>query len=744
MSLRRRLSLFARGVGLRTGPLDWTAGEPDTSGWTPGAVEIIVPIHGAHQVSQECLASVACHTNLVQHRLTVVVDGDPGFSDEDVHSALGEMDIDRLEILRHESDRGFVASVNRAMAGSDLDVVLLNSDVLVTEGWLDKMLAAAHADDAKVATVTPFSNDATLCSLPEPLRHNELPQGHDVDSLAKLVERVSARTRPRLPTGVGMCLFIRRSALDQLGLFDEAAFGRGYGEETDFCFRALRAGWTHVLDDSTFVFHHGQKSFGAERATRVRRAERLLAQRHPAYTSTIDAFLRRDLLGHGPASEAVRRVRWELRAKTPGKDSVERFRASVARVLHLVHGWPPHDRGGTENYAHWLVESQQQHREVTVYARVADASRNLGDATEHTESALRVRLVVNNFTERNPVVRNALHNPVLSRDFERYLDEVEPDLVHVHHLAGHSLSLIGAIKKRGIPLVYQVQDWWALCARANLLHHPRQAPCPGPALGRCSACLPLTGVPPGRIWSRALYLRRYRMAKRALSAPDAFVMGSRAIRNDYLERGLLSPEDDVYVLPYGVGTPAEQPERRATELPIRFGCVGAVLPHKGLHIVGQALAGVDDATLDLWGNDRADPGYARRLREHAPKDQLRLRGRFGDEDKAQLFAEMDVLLMPSLGKESFGLVAREALAHGVPVVAARHGALAELFDPYDDPPGALLPAGDVEAWRSQMLQLTNDPEQVDRWRRAIGPVVDLAEHAEAMEQVYADVLSRRG
>ncbi|MFY9823033.1 MAG: glycosyltransferase, partial [Thermoanaerobaculia bacterium] len=186
-------------------------------------------------------------------------------------------------ILRNPSRCGFVASVNlgmRGMAASNRDVILLNSDTEVTAGWLEKLQEAAYSDPA-IATVTPFSNNATIASLPRGAEVNALPAGWTVDGFAALVEKVSTRERPRLPTGVGVCLYTKRKALNRLGLFDEARFGLGYGEESEFCFRALKAGFLNVLDDATFIFHAGQRSFGASRAPRVRAAHRALQRLHP-------------------------------------------------------------------------------------------------------------------------------------------------------------------------------------------------------------------------------------------------------------------------------------------------------------------------------------------------------------------------------------------------------------------------------------------------------------------------------
>src|SRR4029078_568222 len=153
---------------------------------------------------------------------------------------------------------GFPASANRGMGASDRDVVLLNSDTEVTAGWLEKLQAAGYSA-AAVATATPFSNNATLCSLPRSFAANALPSGLDADGFGRVVEERSRREYPRIPTGVGVCLCVKRKVLDAVGAFDEARFGQGYGEENDFCMRALRAGYVHVLDDSTFIYHAGQR-----------------------------------------------------------------------------------------------------------------------------------------------------------------------------------------------------------------------------------------------------------------------------------------------------------------------------------------------------------------------------------------------------------------------------------------------------------------------------------------------------
>jgi GT2 family glycosyltransferase len=722
----------------KAAPLDWTRPNPDVEPDRPvGPIDVVVPIYGAAAELKACLESLLRYTDLGRNRLVLVIDGPQEPAVEAALATVADQPESAVLLLRNPARRGFVGSVNSGMAASDRDVVLLNSDTEVTAGWLAKLQAAALSHPA-IATVTPFSNNATIASLPRFAEVNLLPVGWDADRFGALVERVSARERPRLPTGVGVCLYIKRTALDRLGLFDEAAFGLGYGEESDFCFRALKAGLLNVLDDATFIYHAGQRSFGASRTERVKAAHRAIGRRHPEYLPTVARFLREDPVK--PARERVgEELRREERARRPSF-----LPRGPRRVLHLVHGWPPWNLAGTELYARRLALRQTAWREVAVYARLADPTKDLGEVLEIQDGAVRVRLVVNNFTQRDPLSRNALSDRTLAADFAAFLEETRPELLHVHHLAGHAASLPGEAARRGIPILYQIQDWWAPCARANLLDAERRL-CSGPAPGKCSRCLPLTGLQPAPLLNRLLYAGRERLMKRALGHADAFVMGSHAIHRSYLDLGWLRPEDQAFVVPYGIerpAVPASVPGRQRPGSPVRFGLLGSILPHKGIHVAVAAFRGVDPAraTLEVWGDPGASRSYSAEL-EALASPAVRFAGRFEEERRAEIFAGLDVLLVPSLGLESFGLAAREALAEGIPVLASRRGALAELFDPAEGPPcGALFDPEDSDELRRWIGGLIGNPEIVAGWAAHPPRVKEMDEHAEEIEEIYRRIL----
>jgi len=102
----------------------------------------------------------------------------------------------------------------------------------------------------------------------------------DERSFAHLVEEVSRREYPPLPTAVGFCMYIMRGVIEKVGTFDES-FSPGYEEENDFCMRAYAAGYVIVLDDSTFVYHEGRVSFKGEGRRIAEEHLKLIQAKHP-------------------------------------------------------------------------------------------------------------------------------------------------------------------------------------------------------------------------------------------------------------------------------------------------------------------------------------------------------------------------------------------------------------------------------------------------------------------------------
>jgi len=264
-------------------------------------VTIVIPVYAGYELTRACFDSVALAQTEPIVRVVVINDAAP--DDRLVQWCEELADTASVDLIRHTENQGFVVSVNEGIvaAGSD-DVVILNSDTEVPRGWLERLITAAEMNPS-AASVTPFSNNATICSYPNFCEDNDLPSGHDHLTVDALFAEVNSGQVIEIPTGVGFCMYLRRAAIDDVGIFDEEAFGRGYGEENDWCLRATAKGWKHLLAADVFVYHAGGASFGDEAHEYQANALAVISERYPDYERQIAAFIEADPME--PARYAV-------------------------------------------------------------------------------------------------------------------------------------------------------------------------------------------------------------------------------------------------------------------------------------------------------------------------------------------------------------------------------------------------------------------------------------------------------
>jgi GT2 family glycosyltransferase len=275
---------------------------------------VVVPIHNALEALDACLASLD-RTLPPGSPVLLADDASPDPRIEPMARGWCERSALAARYVRRPRNLGFPANCNAAFAETgDADVVLLNSDTVATTGWLDQLLRCA-ASDPRIATITPWSNNAEICSWPRFCEDNPAPEFPD--AIAEAAAGL-APTYPELPTAVGFCMYVRRAALRRLGDFDAETFGRGYGEENDFCLRAAAMGWRNVLCDTAYVVHHGGASFEPlDLAPGGENLARLLA-RWPDYNERVARFIMADPLA--PLRLALEQRRQALAASGPQRD----------------------------------------------------------------------------------------------------------------------------------------------------------------------------------------------------------------------------------------------------------------------------------------------------------------------------------------------------------------------------------------------------------------------------------------
>jgi GT2 family glycosyltransferase/glycosyltransferase involved in cell wall biosynthesis len=255
-----------------------------------GEVAVCIPVYGGYDLFTQCFASVLRHTDsAVAILICDDANVDPRFPQFVDDTLVGGDWPHTVRYLRQPVNGGFVKNVNAGFAAAAPgDVVILNSDCVVTDGWLSGLRKAAYSD-TKVATATALSNAGTIVSVPQ--RNHPapaLPADATVDGVAGAIRLASGQLYPDLPTCVGHCVYLRRSALELVGPFD-TAFSPGYEEEVEFSQRCLIHGLRHVLADDVFVFHRHGGSFGAsEKVERLRRDHHaIISSRYPYYDDWI-------------------------------------------------------------------------------------------------------------------------------------------------------------------------------------------------------------------------------------------------------------------------------------------------------------------------------------------------------------------------------------------------------------------------------------------------------------------------
>lgn len=291
--VKRALGLEITHGGLPLLPAFLAPAEPARA---TGPVTIIVPVHNAFDLLVECLNRVVRNTDLDWHLILI----EDASTDDRVRPHLEAWSAAQgphVELIALDQNAGFIGAVNFGLARAETlgnPVVLLNTDAMVPKGWASRLLAPLEADST-IASVTPMSNDAEIFSVPVIVARSDLAPGV-ADRLDQVAQTYGHPDLPSTPTGVGYCMAMSAQWLKKVPRLD-MAFGRGYGEEVDWCQKVRAVGGKHVALPTLFVEHRGGHSFGsAAKLALVAQGNALIASRYPQYDAEVQFYITRDPL----------------------------------------------------------------------------------------------------------------------------------------------------------------------------------------------------------------------------------------------------------------------------------------------------------------------------------------------------------------------------------------------------------------------------------------------------------------
>ncbi len=632
-------------------------------------VTIVLPVYNAFTLLPDVLDRVVRNTDLAWHLILI----EDASSDSRVRPFLREFATrhSHVELVENDRNLGFIGSVNAgldlalARTGPEDDgpVILLNSDALVPADWASRLVAPLIAD-GDVASTTPMTSDGEIVSVPVICQATTLKPGQ-VDAIDACARRLNPdATQPEMPTGVGFCMAISRDWLKRIPNFD-TAFGRGYGEEVDWCQKIRRLGGRHLAVAGLFVEHVGGTSFGSEeKAERIASHNAIIASRYPDYDAEVQAFL---------ANDPLRNARLALGLAWAGS------RSDDPVPIYLAHSMG----GGAENYLEARIADDLERGVTSVVLRVGGKRRwrielvtPTGQITGTTNSAALVRQFLKPVAKRHIVYSCGVgdSDPVQLPAFLRTLKRSDDDRIDV-----------------------LFHDYFPVSPSYTLLESDGVYRCP-PVPGKTSDRAHVFRRPNGtevtlKEWQKAWYdliaeADELQVFSNDSAAQVAKVWPDRRDRIRVRSHRLLADIPRI--------DPPANPSRSTV------GVLGNIGYQKGaalLQKLAVILGAHDNVGLVLIGN--IDPHYS--LPPFVP-----VLGSYKPKNIATLARKHGVThwLVPSIWPETFSYTTREALATGLPVLAFDIGAQGEAVGAAAN--GYPMPFDPDGDWAATVAKAIND------------------------------------
>ena len=597
-----------------------------------GVVDVIIPVYRGEDETIRCINSVISAKNKTNSRLIVINDCSPSQKIVDYLESLYSQE--KILYLNNKKNKGFIYTVNRGMKLSNCnDVILLNSDTEVNDGWIDR-LRYHEKNNNFAGTVTPFSNNATLCSFPSVDGSEVLPFNLPLSKINNAFWVSNKGRSIEIPTAVGFCMYISRRCIKDVGFFDQEAFGKGYGEENDFCMRAIKRGWKNLFALDLFVYHSGGVSFGEHANIAKINATKIILERYPDYDSRIQEYFSIN------ESEPFRIAA----AASLLKESCK------PKILFISHKLG----GGTEKHCDSLIKFYEDSAHILSLKILSSDEVELSLKVDDIE----FRFLVN--------IKDSL-------DFlHEFLKSCGVSRIHIHHLMGSKKLMMQFLGKARIPFDLTIHDYYLICPRASLSLNGEY--CGEPSnVDDCFKCLstsPMSETQDIVTW-RFDNLWLLQSAERVI-CPSKDV--AQRISKYYSGNNIVVvPHEIIELIPIF----KYQKTRKSDKLHIAV--MGWLAPHKGLGLVREAVHLIEAENLaiqiTLIGSSLGKLSNSSCYRELGPYDDSEL-------DSIIAATNPNILWLPSTVPETFSYTLSAAMKTGRPIFASNLGAYGERLISY--------------------------------------------------------------
>jgi glycosyltransferase involved in cell wall biosynthesis len=421
--------------------------------------------------------------------------------------------------------------------------------------------------------------------------------------------------------------------------------------------------------------------------------------------------------------------------------------------------------GGTRVVVENVAREIRKNREVFLLCGVEEpGSPRLAVRDERT-NRIPARMI-NVKGLRNMRVRRNYYNPSFNPLFRDFVKKVRPDLIHFHAIQPFGATIIEETLKLSIPFCITMHDWWWFCPRLYLTDI------------NFEVCFQSGKIDPLLCFcvkKGGFEVKRYEYLRHILNRVRYILVPSRYTKNSIISQGI--DGERIFISENGILPPGSFSRKPVTET-VRFGFIGGGAGYKGFDVLVRALNRIQSGhcVVSLFNfqvlsgmQQKKTPGGQIKMIRHIaeklmeePYDkfhqlvrqvknrkmikstahcQIKFFPSFSNDELDDVFSNIDVLLVPSIMRETFSMVVREAMIRRIPVITSDCGGPEEIVR--DGVNGYVFPTSDDKALADRMARIMSDPHLVEAFSRRIdtGKIVTVEAQAAGLESIYDRIIS---
>ena len=626
-------------------------------------VDIIIPVYNGYIYLDKLLESVS--KTRLNYRLILLNDRSTDSRVLPLLEAYAK-DRDNVILLNNQENLGFLKTVNRGFEMSTNHIALVNTDVELPEMWLERLMLPIFQNE-KIASSTPYTNSGTICSFPEFGKDNKLFMGLNVQEIDSEFLKIPPRYT-EIPTGVGFCMGINKNVLDEVGVFDAESFGMGYGEENDWCQRALERGYKNVQVENLFVYHNHGGSFLSEDKKRfLEEHEKILLRKHPYYNKDVARFCSLD-----PNREIRELVKINLLVRNTNNT-----------ILAFDHNLG----GGASSYLTGKKDEALREDDAFIIVRY-----------DYVDGCYRVCYYYKNQTvdicvkKREDIIKIMDHfsiNEIWVNELVTY-PEIYQTLTDIRHYS----------EQNSVNVKMLMHDYYSVCPTINMLGCNGKY-CNIPEYGVCDECLKnAKSLQTLEYGSMLKWRKEWKCFMASCHEVVVFSNNSKEI----VEKAF-GKMNNISVCPHQIEYIPKLEKKYKTTNTINIGLLGRLTKHKGRTLVSQISQIIEKKGLNiriiLIGS------ASKEIKSSVYKET----GAYSRDSIPRLVLEndIDVFLIPSIWPETFSYTTEEIIKMDMPIMCFDIGAPAERVRKYNK--GIVIPEISAEA----VLKVVQDDSNLKKY-----------------------------